>query len=1092
MSDEALDLHVLSTSWMSKAARNPGVVAVAVATVVTLFAGRDLPGGLLHRLETGLTGGELVGVRADSRTLWHAWLDGWHGAALGHSGEQSPHLAVLAALAWVGEHLPGADPASSPVGAAVAALLGLALPLATLTAYLAARVITRAGWARALAALAWSSTAVVTTAVGGGRLGAVVAAILLPLVAAGFALAARRGSRVMATAATALGCAVLGAFVPAMLVLGAAAALALLVLGRGRGPRLRGLALLLVPPALMGPWLLELIESPYLLLSGPGLTLWGQETALPWQIALAHPGGPGSTPVLFTAPLVLAGVAGLLRAGRRSAAATSLAVLAIAGLALALAAPRVTLGTVPVGVSQAGEPITAWPGIGLLPYVLALLAAALLGADRLPLRRSAGGWLAVSRWPLWAAVAAAVLASAGWTAWRAVGSELSAWSDPRPAVAVDQAEGDPSNRMLLLETAGEQVHYRLLGREVSDVARSLPMTSEARPADSGLATAVGLIFEQGGSPDGPKPGPALAAQGVGFVGLRAEQTDPAIRTLDAVAGLSRLGEHQGVLFWRVLPADGVADAVVAPSRARIVSTGGVQTVPVSGDHGRLSAEVTAGRGARLVMAEPAGVGRPRAGDLQRRDAQGQPRRPAAHLRPPAVPRPPRGRGAAHLPALALGAARPPGGHRLPGPASGRARVEESLVIVSTTGIVRAVLAAGAGVGLVYAAMQAPGAVALGPAANADTTRDGATSTVRSSQLVCPGPELKGLAGLDDLPVDVTVAAAAAPVRALTGLSLPRDAGAFTIAGLAAGSKGVSGTARGVVASTTASDAAARSVRGSQSLAPGLAAAQSWLVDKGDQRGLGMAPCGRPTADAWLLAGGGAPGRQERLVLTNPGDNPVTVDLTLHGAKGPVSSPNGKGVVVPSRGRTTVLLDSISGTETSPAVHVVTHGGSVHAVLDDFWLDGVVAAAARTPWPPPPRPATRSSRRCRRRQAATVRVAVPGDDEAVVQTRVLTNTGPKALPGDAVVRVAGGTVRDISIDGLPIGVYAVQVRADVPVVAAAIVQRRPEAERPSDFAWAARPRPSPTSPAPSCATQRHRASSGRRSTSPPPAAPTWRW
>lgn len=605
VSDEALDLHVLSTSWMSKAARNPGVVAVATATVVTLFAGRNLPGGLLHRLETGLTGGELVGVRADSRTLWHAWLDGWHGAALGHSGEQSPHLAVLAALAWVGEHLPGADPASSPVGAAVAAMLGLALPLATLTAYLAARVITRAGWARALAALAWSSTAVVTTAVGGGRLGAVVAAILLPLVAAGFALAARRGSRVMATAATALGCAVLGAFVPAMLVLGAAAALALLVLGRGRGPRLRGLALLLVPPALMGPWLLELIESPYLLLSGPGLTLWGQETALPWQIALAHPGGPGSTPVLFTAPLVLAGVAGLLRGGRRSAAATSLAVLAIAGLALALAAPRVTLGTVPVGVSQAGQPITAWPGIGLLPYVLALIAAALLGVDRLPLRRSSGGWLAVSRWPLWAAVAAAVLASAGWTAWRAVGSELSAWSDPRPAVAIDQAEGDPSNRMLLLETAGEQVHYRLLGREVSDVARSLPMTSEARPADSGLATAVGLIFEEGGSPDGPKPGPALAAQGVGFVGLRAEQTDPAIRTLDSVAGLSRLGEHQGVLFWRVLPADGAADAVVAPSRARILSAGGVQTVPVSGDHGRLSAEVTAGRGARLVMAEPA-------------------------------------------------------------------------------------------------------------------------------------------------------------------------------------------------------------------------------------------------------------------------------------------------------------------------------------------------------------------------------------------------------------------------------------------------------------------------------------------------------
>jgi hypothetical protein len=67
VSDEALDLHVLSTSWMSKAARNPGVVAVAIATVVTLFAGRDLPGGLLHRLESGLTGGELAPGRTHER-----------------------------------------------------------------------------------------------------------------------------------------------------------------------------------------------------------------------------------------------------------------------------------------------------------------------------------------------------------------------------------------------------------------------------------------------------------------------------------------------------------------------------------------------------------------------------------------------------------------------------------------------------------------------------------------------------------------------------------------------------------------------------------------------------------------------------------------------------------------------------------------------------------------------------------------------------------------------------------------------------------------------------------------------------------------
>jgi hypothetical protein len=244
------------------------------------------------------------------------------------------------------------------------------------------------------------------------------------------------------------------------------------------------------------------------------------------------------------------------------------------------------------------------------------------------------------------------------------------------------------------------------------------------------------------------------------------------------------------------------------------------------------------------------------------------------------------------------------------------------------------------------------------------------------------------------------------------------------------------------------------VRGQQSMAPGLAATQSWLVPDGDNRSLGMTPCGQPSADAWLLAGAGAAGRQERLVLTNPGENPVTVDLTLHGAKGAVESPVGKGVVVPSRGRTVVLLDSISGAEASPVVHVVAQGGVVHAVLNDRWLDGSVAAgsddavAAAAPSREQVVPAVAIN------GSASLRVAVPGDGEAVVQTRALTPSGPRALPRDGVARVAGGATRDISLTGLPPGTYALQVRADVPVVAGAFVQRRVDPTAVGEFAWSA--------------------------------------
>lgn len=376
------------------------------------------------------------------------------------------------------------------------------------------------------------------------------------------------------------------------------------------------------------------------------------------------------------------------------------------------------------------------------------------------------------------------------------------------------------------------------------------------------------------------------------------------------------------------------------------------------------------------------------------------------------------------------------------------------MIVSPKGIVRTVLAAGAGAGLVYAAMQAPGAIALGPSANADTSRDGGTSTVRSAALVCPGPELKGLTGLADLPVDVTVAASAAPVRALTGLSLPQDDGGFAVTDLDGGSPRAKTTARGLVATARQSKATPVMVRGQQSMAPGLAAAQSWLVADGDHRGLGMTPCGQASADAWLVAGAGAAGRQERLLLTNPGENPVTVDLTLHGAKGVVDSPVGKGVVVPSQGRTVVLLDSISGTELSPVVHVVAQGGEVHAVLNDYWLDGSIAAgsddavAAAAPSREQVVPAVALA------GSGALRVVVPGDGEAVVQARALTPSGPKALPQDGVVRVSGGAVRDIRLDRLPRGTYGLQVRADVPVVAGAVVQRRTASTATGDFAWTA--------------------------------------
>jgi hypothetical protein len=52
----------------------------------------------------------------------------------------------------------------------------------------------------------------------------------------------------------------------------------------------------------------------------------------------------------------------------------------------------------------------------------------------------------------------------------------------------------------------------------------------------------------------------------------------------------------------------------------------------------------------------------------------------------------------------------------------------------------------------------------------------------------------------------------------------------------------------------------------------------------------------------------------------------------------------------------------------------------------------------------------------------------------------------------VTRLAAQSTKDIDLGTLPPDAYAVQVRADVPVVAAAMVDRRGAVDAPSDLAW----------------------------------------
>ena len=373
------------------------------------------------------------------------------------------------------------------------------------------------------------------------------------------------------------------------------------------------------------------------------------------------------------------------------------------------------------------------------------------------------------------------------------------------------------------------------------------------------------------------------------------------------------------------------------------------------------------------------------------------------------------------------------------------------------GVLRSLAVAAAGTGLVVGAAHLASPMFLaqrsvqGPAAAASA------QLVTQAQAICPGSEALGIAGLKDSRVQVTsVTAVAAPAEALpSGVVAAQTAGSLTIGGLPSGGTWAPPvTVRGRTISGKISTAQSALVAGTGAMAPGTVATQRSRVTTGDDRGLVTSACMPAAASSWLIAGGPQPGRRGRLVLTNPGPNAVTVDVVVLGAKGPVQSPNGHGLVVGPYSRTVILLNAIAGSEPSPVVHVSVQGGEVAAVLNDTWLDGVVPRGGddAVPVAAPAREQVIAGVAIDGR--ATLRIAVPGDNEAVVESRVLTLSGPKALPANGVTRVAAHSTRDIDLSALPPDAYAVQVRADVPVVAAAMVDRRLAPGATSDLAWAA--------------------------------------
>ena len=562
--DDVDEMAPVRTTWAGRTLTNPGLWAVLLLAAASAVIWRHLLTTEAFRgAGNGLLGGELRPFATDADGIWRMWRDGWQGAGLGHANVPTPYLPLLAGAAWLVQWIPGVSGATA--GATVVAwLLVLSMPLSGWTAYRAARSATHARWPRAAAALAWASLATLTTAVSGGRLGPAVAHVVLPFALAGIFEIGRRRASAPVTFGTVLAAALVGAFAPALLVLLSACGVVLVLVGPGWA-RLRGVIVAVLPWALLAPWTRAVLQDDWRqVLAGPGQLATGT-SAQPWQLALLHPGGPGSYLVLVSLPILVFGVLGLLRSGRGRAQA-ALVVLGLIGLAGALAAPHVML------VREQSGVLSPWAGTALDVLAAALLGMALLGARTLPARRtpvpaaptedgSTGSGGASRRVGLHTAlpvlVGLALLLGLGMTgvaAWSAPVRDLHPAAAPLPGIVDEPVHGTRQVRVLTLDVGSDGViDYRLDGSETGLPVRGL---HSDRPTGMDLtARAVsGLLTPVGASDDGPSLATQLHRLAIHAVVVRGVgDVSSLTQSLQATGILTPLHAGPGVTVWRVAP-----------------------------------------------------------------------------------------------------------------------------------------------------------------------------------------------------------------------------------------------------------------------------------------------------------------------------------------------------------------------------------------------------------------------------------------------------------------------------------------------------------------------------------------------------------
>ena len=594
--DVSDDLPLPATdSVVRRVLTSPGVLLCAGLILVALVAERSLVGSVLTGSGT-LSGGALAPAWGGASDLWREYLAGYHDAGLGSAASTPPYVGVLAVLATLLAGKPWL---------AVDVLLFGSVPAAGLTAFLASRRLTAVLPARLWLAATYALLPVAMGAVAAGRIGTLVAFVLLPLIgiAAGRMLAGppRRARR--AAWAVGLLVAVAAAFVPLIWPLAVIAAIGLIAAWTpqprpGRAPginaAINAAIVAVVPAVILIPWTFYLFTRPSAFFLEAGVQRAGlASTGLrPESLLLLSPGGPGLPPAWVTAGLVLPALGALLARRRMSLVYTGWGI-ALGGLVAALVVSRVRAA--PPGQAA----VIAWPGVATAIAAVGLLLASvpLIEALRLPDR---GGQPRDARWRGLAVLAgfavatsAPVLAAGYWLAAGVGGPVTAAAPQLLPPFVASSSSGPDKARTLVLRPDGAALDYTVL-RNTDPVLGETDLT-EASSATHALDAVVASLGAAA-SGDGGDAGQALSQFDIGYVLLPAPVDQTLASQLDGAAGLVRLTTAPAYDLWQV--AGTVA-------RARVISADGT-VVPVPSALIGVNTVVPAGTSGTLVLAEAAG------------------------------------------------------------------------------------------------------------------------------------------------------------------------------------------------------------------------------------------------------------------------------------------------------------------------------------------------------------------------------------------------------------------------------------------------------------------------------------------------------